>query len=62
MRIHTEEIPEITDNLEQAGLDISYSKRAARYHLKFSNIEEFIKNKETILQLVDNAKERMSAE
>ena len=48
--------------LEDNGLDIEYSKRRRCYQVKLTDIDEFTRNKECLLQMIDNAKEKKSAE
>lgn len=62
MRINCSEVPEISEKLEQVGLDVDYDNRHARYTIKFSNVDEFADNKEMIYTLVDNARTRLGVE
>lgn len=62
MRVLSGEVPEVQERLEQEGVDISYNKRYSRYHLKFASFEEFDRNKDDIIKLVDIAKGRFSLE
>ncbi|XME01818.1 hypothetical protein QYZ88_014105 [Lachnospiraceae bacterium C1.1] len=62
LRVHSEQMPEIDERLEQAGLDIGYNKRRSRYYLKLKKIEELRNNRDDILALVDSAKSKLGAE
>lgn len=62
MRVKSGEVPETADKLEQEGIDIKYVARHSRYRIKFTDANEFEKNREDIIQLVDIAKERRGAE
>ena len=62
MRIQADVNPEEEEKLETAGLDISYSKRYSRYHIKFTSVNDFTKNAESLFILIDNAKERFGVD
>ena len=61
MKIKSNEIPEITEKLEE-NLEINYNKRESLYMLKFKKVSEFKDNEEYLLKLIDGAKERYSAD
>ena len=56
MYIYTQEFPEITDRLEQAGIDINYSKRTMCYDIKISDKKELTENHDDFMILVDGAR------
>ena len=56
MNIYIEEVPEITERLDQNGLDVTYTKK--RYVLRIGNIKEFEDNREDMLELVERAKSK----
>ena len=56
VRIHTAENEELTEKLDQAGLDVGYSKRNSRYILKFKHVDELADNLDDVLILVDSAR------
>ena len=48
---------EISKTLENEGIDFSYDSRRKRYDIKISNLEEYLANRESFIQLVNNAKD-----
>ena len=56
LNIYSEEISEISDRLDQYGVDVTYTKK--HYVLRLEKIKEFEDNKEDILALVENAKSK----
>ncbi|MBR4451273.1 MAG: hypothetical protein IKS39_05505 [Clostridia bacterium] len=63
MRIYyTEQIPEIDERLEKAGLDIDYNQRQKRYALKITQLSEVSENKEDIITLITNAKSHLNTD
>ncbi|MBQ6492243.1 MAG: hypothetical protein IJI92_00025 [Erysipelotrichaceae bacterium] len=62
LEIKSLEMPEISERIEQAGLDIDYNKRWSVYRIKINKYEDFEKCKEDIMTLVEKAKERYSLE
>ncbi len=62
LRVHCYENTELTEKLEQSGIDVHYDKKYSRYIIKISHIKEFRENEESILALVDSAKEKMNAD
>ena len=50
-----EENPEMLEKIEAAGLDVSYIPRWKEYDIKINKIEEFIKNKELMLEVVKSS-------
>ena len=56
MNIYCEEIPEITNRLDQYGVDVTYTKKS--YVLRISKLKEFDDNKEDLLVLVEKAKSK----
>ncbi len=59
LRIKADENSEITDLLEQHGLDLNYDKRENCYKIKISKLMDYTENEEAILRLIDSAIERM---
>lgn len=62
MKIKSYDIPEVTEKLEELGLDFNYDKRDFLYNIKFKKASEFTNNVDSLLMLVDNAKEIYSVE
>ncbi|MBR0462460.1 MAG: hypothetical protein IJJ00_07105 [Erysipelotrichaceae bacterium] len=60
LEIKSNETPEVAEVLERAGLDIDYDKRWSHYRIKIKTFEDFEKNRDNIMQLVEKAKERYS--
>lgn len=52
-----QEDAEISKTLENEGIDFSYDGRRKRYDIKISSLEEYLMNKESFVQLVNNAKD-----
>lgn len=50
-----EENPEMLEKIEAAGLDVSYISRWKEYDIKINKLEEFIKNKELMLEVVKSS-------
>lgn len=50
-----EENPEILEKIEAAGLDVSYIPRWKEYDIKINKVEEFIKNKELMIEVVKSS-------
>ncbi|WP_296800020.1 hypothetical protein [uncultured Methanobrevibacter sp.] len=48
---------EISKTLENEGIDFSYDSRRKRYDIKISSLEEYLANRESFIQLVNNAKD-----
>ena len=48
---------EISKTLENEGIDFSYDSRRKRYDIKISSLEEYMANRESFIQLVNNAKD-----
>ena len=48
---------EISKALEDEGIDFSYDSRRKRYDIKISTFEEFNENRESFIQLANNAKD-----
>ena len=48
---------EISKTLENEGIDFSYDGRRKRYDIKISSLEEYMANRESFIQLVNNAKD-----
>lgn len=51
------ENPELTNQIETAGLDINYESRWKQYKLKLNDIGDYSKNESLIKELVKSAKE-----
>ena len=60
LQIKVDEKLEITELLEQNGLDIKYDKRSGCYKIKFSTLLNYENNKDAILSLINSARERMN--
>ena len=52
-----QEDAEISKTLENEGIDFSYDGRRKRYDIKISSLEEYMANRESFIQLVNNAKD-----
>ena len=52
-----QEDAEISKTLENEGIDFSYDGRRKRYDIKISSLEEYMANRESFVQLVNNAKD-----
>lgn len=52
-----QEDAEISQTLEDEGIDFSYDGRRKRYDIKISTFEEYQENKESFIQLANNAKD-----
>ena len=52
-----QEDAEISKTLENEGIDFSYDGRRKRYDIKISSLEEYQANRESFVQLVNNAKD-----
>lgn len=50
-----EENPEMLEKIEAAGLDVSYIPRWKEYDIKINKLEEFIKNRELMLEVVKSS-------
>ena len=48
---------EVSKTLENEGIDFSYDSRRKRYDIKISSLEEYHQNRESFIQLVNNAKD-----
>ena len=48
---------EISKALEDEGTDFSYDSRRKRYDIKLSTFEEYQQNRESFIQLANNAKD-----
>lgn len=58
MRIYSDYMPEIESDFEETGLDISYEKRKGYYVFKVTDLSDIQKNKDKLLMLVANAREK----
>ena len=52
-----QEDAEISETLENEGIDFSYDSRRKRYDIKISTFEEYQENRESFIQLANNAKD-----
>ena len=50
-----EENPEMLEKIEAAGLDVSYIPRWKEYDIKINKLEEFIKNRELMIEVVKSS-------
>ena len=48
---------EISKTLENEGIDFSYDSRRKRYDIKISSLEEYLANRESFIQLVNNGQQ-----
>lgn len=55
LNIKGEENVKIKNLLEEAGLDVSYSSGWKEYNIKIAKIEEFINNKDLIMELINSS-------
>ena len=53
--IKGEENPEMIEKIENAGLDIKFDSRWKEYYIRINKLEEFIKNKEFMLEVVKSS-------
>ena len=52
-----QEDAEISQTLEDEGIDFSYDSRRKRYDIKISTFEEYQENRESFIRLANNAKD-----
>lgn len=62
MIIKSQEQTDISERLDQKGLDIDYNNKWNEYRIKINKMEDFDNNKEDLLTIINNAKDRYGVE